>query len=56
MKHHLLEPSPGEVLPAQRLSDDLRTLLVRADGRSLTLGELEQILQGRGSPGAGSSR
>ncbi len=48
MIHHLLEPAPGEPLPAQRLSDDLRTLLVRADGRSLTLGELEEILQGRG--------
>lgn len=48
MIHHLLEPAPGEPLPAQRLSDDLRTLLARADGRSLTLGELEAILQGRG--------
>jgi hypothetical protein len=49
MSPHLLEPSPGaEPLPAQRLSDDLRRLLVQAGGRSLTLGELEEILQGRG--------
>ncbi len=48
MTHHLLEPAPGEALPPQRLSDDLRMLLVRAGGRSLSLGELEQILQGRG--------
>jgi hypothetical protein len=47
--HHLLEPPVGgEPLPAQRLSDDLRRLLVIAAGRSLTLGELEAILQGRG--------
>lgn len=48
MNLHLLEPAPGEPLPAQRLSDDLRMLLTKADGRSLTLGELEDILQGRG--------
>lgn len=48
MTHHLLEPAPGEPIPAQRLSDDLRRLLATAAGRSLTLGELEAILQGRG--------
>ena len=48
MIHHLLEPAAGETLPAQRLSDDLRMLLAHAAGRSLTLGELEEILQGRG--------
>lgn len=34
--------------PARRLSTDLRELLEIAAGRALTLGELEQILQGRG--------
>jgi hypothetical protein len=48
MNAHLLEPAPGEALPAQRLSDNLRALLANAAGRSLTLGELEEILQGRG--------
>lgn len=48
MTHHVLEPAPGEPLPAQRLSDDLRRLLAQAAGRSLSLGELEAILQGRG--------
>jgi hypothetical protein len=32
----------------RRLSADLADLLVRAEGRSLTLGQLEDILQGRG--------
>jgi hypothetical protein len=45
----LLQPALGaDPLPAQRLSDSLRTLLAQAAGRSLTLGELEEILQGRG--------
>jgi hypothetical protein len=49
MPHFLLEPAPGaETPPAHRLSDDLRGLLAEAGGRSLTLGELERILQGRG--------
>ncbi|MGB8166399.1 MAG: exopolysaccharide biosynthesis protein [Chthoniobacteraceae bacterium] len=49
MTSHLLEPAIGsDPLPARRLSDDLRELLIQADGRSLTLGQLEQILQGRG--------
>ncbi|MDB6154430.1 MAG: exoD [Chthoniobacteraceae bacterium] len=39
-----LEPSP----PARRLSTDLQELLAEANGRSLTLGQLEAILQGRG--------
>ena len=34
--------------PARRLSSDLRDLLREANGRALTLGELETILQGRG--------
>jgi hypothetical protein len=34
--------------PPRRLSTDLRELLAVADGRTLTLGELEAILQGRG--------
>lgn len=38
------DPDP----PARRLSSDLRDLLRRANGRTLTLGELEDILQGRG--------
>lgn len=38
---------PAEVAP-RRLSTDLRELLRLADGRALTLGELETILQGRG--------
>jgi hypothetical protein len=37
-----------EELPAKRLSSDLKELLRLAAGRSLTLGELEDILQGRG--------
>ncbi len=43
---HLIEVEPPP--PARRLSDDLRELLAEAAGRSLTLGELEAILQGRG--------
>ena len=39
--------APAEV-PPRRLSDDLRELLLEARGRSLTIGELELILQGRG--------
>ena len=34
--------------PVRRLSQDLRELLAEAAGRSLTIGELEAILQGRG--------
>jgi hypothetical protein len=34
--------------PARRLSVDLHDLLAEANGRSLTLGQLEAILQGRG--------
>lgn len=40
----IVEPPP----PACRLSSDLRELLAETAGRSLTLGELENILQGRG--------
>ncbi len=39
-----VEPAP----PPRRLSADLRNLLEIAGGRSLTLGELEAILEGRG--------
>lgn len=41
-------PDPAVEPPARRLSSDLRDLLREADGRALTLGELEDILQGRG--------
>ncbi len=41
-------PGPDAEPPARRLSSDLRDLLREADGRALTLGELEAILQGRG--------
>ena len=41
-----MNPEPCEAPP--RLSADLRALLREAAGRSMTLGELEQILQGRG--------
>jgi hypothetical protein len=34
--------------PPRRLSEDLRDLLTAADGRSLTIGELEEVLKGRG--------
>jgi len=44
----LIELSSPAELPPRRLSDDLRELLHEARGRSLTIGELEQILQGRG--------
>ncbi len=39
-----LDPQP----PPRRLSTDLEELLREADGRALSLGELEAILQGRG--------
>ncbi len=42
-----LHPVP-DAPPPRRLSTDLRELLAEAAGRSLTIGELEQILQGRG--------
>jgi len=49
MSPGILDPPLGEPAPpARRLSDDLRALLAYADGRTLTLGELETILQGRG--------
>jgi hypothetical protein len=46
----LPSPKPEEETqpPARRLSSDLRDLLRIAAGRTLTLGELEVILQGRG--------
>lgn len=39
---------PAAPPPPRRLSTDLRDLLSEAAGRSLTIGELEEILQGRG--------
>lgn len=49
MSLNILEPQPrSEGLPARRLSDDLRLLLSEAAGRSLTIGELEALLKGRG--------
>lgn len=49
MNLNLLEPAPGaDALPARRLSDDLKLLLEEARGRSLTIGELEDLLKGRG--------
>ena len=44
----LLEKVIEPPVPARRLSSDLRDLLREANGRSLSLGELEQLLQGRG--------
>jgi len=46
----ILEPPVGvtEPLPPRRLSDDLRELLTHAAGRTMTLGELESVLKGRG--------
>jgi hypothetical protein len=45
----LLDPPAGtEAAPPRRLSDELRALLVHANGRALSLGELEETLQGRG--------
>lgn len=40
----IVEPPP----PPSRLSSDLRELLRETAGRSMTLGELEEILKGRG--------
>ncbi len=50
MKPEVLDPVLEVVPPppARRLSTDLQELLDVAAGRSLSLGELEEILQGRG--------
>ena len=50
MPPELLQPilSAPEEVPPRRLSTDLKELLAEARGRALTLGELEEILQGRG--------
>jgi hypothetical protein len=49
MSAKLLQPAIGAPEPpARRLSEDLRELLREADGRSRTVGELEEILKGRG--------
>jgi hypothetical protein len=44
----ILEQVIEPPVPARRLSTDLKELLREADGRSLTLGELEEIMKGRG--------
>ncbi len=45
----ILQPAIGAPEPPpRRLSEDLRDLLAAAAGRSLTIGELEQVLKGRG--------
>ncbi|MHA3774220.1 exopolysaccharide biosynthesis protein [Verrucomicrobiota bacterium sgz303538] len=43
-------PPPSESIepPARRLSGDLRDILREANGHAVTLGQLEEILQGRG--------
>lgn len=49
MSAKILQPAIGEHQPPpRRLSEDLRDLLIEADGRSMTLGQLEEILKGRG--------
>lgn len=49
LRPEVLPPvNPDPEPPARRLSSDLRDLLREANGRALTLGELETILQGRG--------
>jgi hypothetical protein len=49
MSLEILQPAIGESEPPpRRLSEDLRDLLREAGGRSMTLGELEEILRGRG--------
>lgn len=49
MSSDLLQPAIGvPEPPPRRLSTDLKELLRDTDGRSLTLGELEKILKGRG--------
>jgi hypothetical protein len=49
MSAKILQPAIGiPEPPPRRLSEDLRDLLREANGRSMTIGELEQILQGRG--------
>jgi hypothetical protein len=46
----LLSPSsvPTGLPPVRRLSQDLRAILREANGRAMTIAELESILQGRG--------
>ena len=44
----VIELNAPEEVPPRRLSDDLRELLREASGRTMTFGELEEILQGRG--------
>ena len=46
----LLPPASDtpEAPPVRRLSQDLRAILREADGRAMTVAELESILQGRG--------
>ncbi len=49
MPTKILQPAIGAPEPPpHRLSEDLRDLLRQADGRAMTLGELEEVLKGRG--------
>jgi hypothetical protein len=49
MSGKIILPPVGEPgSPPHRLSEDLRGLLAEAAGRSLTIGELEEVLKGRG--------
>jgi hypothetical protein len=49
MPPQILQPAIGEPEPPpRRLSEDLDELLRMAAGRSVTIGELEEILKGRG--------
>ena len=50
MSPELLPPASDtpEAPPVRRLSQDLRAILREADGRAMTVAELESILQGRG--------
>ena len=49
MSPHILQPAVGEPeAPPRRLSTDLQEILDEAAGRSMSLGELEGILKGRG--------
>src|SRR5688572_7293417 len=50
MSPDVLDPPTNqrEALPTRRLSEDFKEILREAAGRDVTLGELEQRLQGRG--------
>ena len=49
MSGHLLQPAIGETeAPPRRLSADFQDILNETRGRSMTLGQLEEVLKGRG--------